>query len=40
MLDRSAAVTGVIQVDNPKTPGRINPMVPMNVQAAITYRIG
>ena len=35
MLDRIAAVNGVIQVGNPKIPGRINPRVPMKVQAAI-----
>jgi len=35
MMERMIAVTGVIQVDDPKKPGRINPIVPMNVQTAI-----
>jgi hypothetical protein len=40
IMDRITAVTDVIQVDDPKMPGRINPMAPRNVQNAIIYSNG
>ena len=40
MMDRRMAATDVIQIGDPKKPGRINPMAPANVQTAIIYRSG